>query len=525
MDARLTVSPLFLLLDDQPMTLEEAEDLTSSTLSDSTQMTLSNLSSQPMSVSIHSEISAVSQISEAEKHEIEETIESETEEIAEGFDEMSESLTLTENDDDQSSLALDEKCVFEMKDSEKHVRFPRDETTTDIVYTNEQLSQSTEGVLDSASTITSPGDDVTSSVFAHCAVDEFSRGPPKEKSSQEEKEAASMTSSQMTETEPMISSSHGDSEIGSPETSHAPQTNVLLDETEFQGEVEIEAETPTSEEVPIMSDQTVQDQEEASLVSVSPSIDSEVHHTDQEAPGEQQDTSPDPMLGKHVSFDDESPDSQAGPKMDFSSFSLEYGNGMHSNVHQALSYTSSLDVHAPSEVHSLHSDEPPELSPSPSDLLMTEAESTSSQAQSDSAANFSQISMSAEAQLDKLIHSEITESESSYQSQMQEISEDEPLPHAIEQKEAATEEAPVLSQDASESDISPKEEQSQLPPQISLIDDGEPLADQSNEIVISQADLAGPKSDLVVESLDSGSAFSQPLILTDVSLVSKGISP
>ena len=85
-----------------------------------------------------------------------------------------------------------------------------------------------------------------------------------------------------------------------------------LDKTEIQGEVEIEAETPTSEEVPIMSDQTVQDQEEASLVSVSPSIDSEVHHTDQEAPGEQQDTSPDPMLGKHVSFDDESPD----PKLD-----------------------------------------------------------------------------------------------------------------------------------------------------------------------------------------------------------------
>lgn len=505
------------------MTLEEAEDLTSSTLSDSTQMTLSNLSSQPMSVSIHSEISAVSQMSEAEKHEIEETIESETEEFAEGFDEMSESLTLTENDDDQSSLALDEKCVIEMKDSEKHVRFPGEETTTDVVYTNEQLTQSTEGVTDSASTITSPGDDVTSSVFAHCAVDEFSRGPPKEKSSQEEKELASMTSSQMTETEPMITS-RADSEVASPETNIG-----VFDDTEFQGDIEIEAETPTSEDPSSVSGQTSLEQELESLVS--PTFALEAQSTNQAMPEQSPagaEKSPDALMGKHVSFDDESPDSLAEPKMDFSDFALAYGNGMHTNSHKALSYTSSLDVHAPSEVTSLHSDEPQELSPSPSDFLVTDPECPS-QTHSDSDISISQVSSVADersqVEPDPSLHSEVdaedsVETQSSFQHG--DIS-------------TATRDADIETRQDQEieTDIHQLEQITRQPPDICLIADDQPdgqlLVDQSNnnnnEIVISQADLTGPKSDLVVESLDSGCTPSLPLILTDISLVSKGISP
>lgn len=172
------------------VTLEEAEYLTSSTLSDSTQMTLSNISSQPMSVSIHSE---VSNMSEAEKHELEDTIESDTEEYAKGFEENPDYGAIS----DEEVILLDEKCVAELKVSEKHVKFPQVDTTTDVLYTNEQLSQSAEGVIDISDTEHS---DVASPLaFAHCAVDELSRGRPKEKLSEEVKELSSMTSSAVTD--------------------------------------------------------------------------------------------------------------------------------------------------------------------------------------------------------------------------------------------------------------------------------------------------------------------------------------
>ena len=175
-----------------PMTLEEAEDLTSSTLSDSTQRTLSNVSSQHMSMSMHSEVSVISHLSETEKHEMEDTIESETEEYAKGFEEMPDSVS----EDETGTVTIDEKCVAEMRDSEKHVRFPRDDATTDVLYTNEQLSQSAEGFIDASD---SDSTDLMSSVFAHCAVDELSRGRPKERLSEEVKEASSLTSSVLTE--------------------------------------------------------------------------------------------------------------------------------------------------------------------------------------------------------------------------------------------------------------------------------------------------------------------------------------
>lgn len=184
------------------MTIEEVEDLTSSTLSDSTQspMTLSNISSsQQMSLSLHSEVSA---LSEAEKHEFEETVDSETDEMVKGYGEMQESLTQSE-EGVASPLLIDEKCVAEMKDSEKRVHFPQEDTTTDIMYDNEQLSQS---VDDSADLVCSLGDDCSLS-FAHCTVDELSRGRPKEKTIEEEKEAASLTSSLATDVDSNLISS------------------------------------------------------------------------------------------------------------------------------------------------------------------------------------------------------------------------------------------------------------------------------------------------------------------------------
>lgn len=177
------------------MTLEEAESLTTSTLSESPQMTLSNISSQPLSVSMHSEASLISHLSETEKHEIEDTMESETEEYSKDFEEMLDTAATVEETDSPISLP-DEKCVAEIQHTNKHVSFPSD-TTTDVLYTNDQLSQSAEGYI-SASEVESP-DRAPSSAFAHCAVDELSRGRPKEKLSEEVKEASSMSSSVVAE--------------------------------------------------------------------------------------------------------------------------------------------------------------------------------------------------------------------------------------------------------------------------------------------------------------------------------------
>lgn len=179
------------------MTLEEAEVLTTSTLSDSTPMSVSNVSSQPMSLSVHSEISAISQLSEAEKHELEDTIESGTEEYIQGFEEIQDCETALE--EDALSMSFDEKCVAEMKSSEKHVRFPKDEATTDVLYTNERLSQSCEGFLEPDNFAAALPDEADSSKFVHCAVDELSKGRPKENFNEEEKESSSIVSSVLTD--------------------------------------------------------------------------------------------------------------------------------------------------------------------------------------------------------------------------------------------------------------------------------------------------------------------------------------
>lgn len=605
------------------MTLEEAEDLTSSTLSDSTQMTLSNVSSQPMSVSMHSEISAVSQTSEAEKHEMEETIECESEMIAEGFDEeMSEPSTVNDNEDEQQTITLDEKCVMEMRDSEKHVRFPEgEESTTDVVYTNEQLTQSMEGVIDSASTITSPGDDVTSSVFAHCAVDEYSRGPPKEKSVEEEKETASMTSSFLTEAssatfDPMMSSKTI-SEADTNESLTESPSQLIHDtfsESNLQGEVEVELVTPTSDEF----DQTTSTPDEivlfentAGTETLSPSLESSetsADRQDQVQPEVDVESSDnvsaqhalmaEANLTKHVSFDDGSPDSQTGPKIDFSNFSMEYGNGMHTNAHQALSYTSSLDVLAPSEVQSLHSDEPHDLSPARSELLLTDHEApvgssipAEQSAGSDLAEsivtlgeqkpasyetahdaeheigetadlpNEDNVTQRADIQfnIDPSLPGIDPESQHSPEEiqQSEELVDDQTPANAFQYLEEALQTDDAAEQPAAQvvASSSPDTQLDQIEAlvlhespvtdcqnNISESNNDVPNADEDshtdhpddpvaylpdrfdsneNEIEISQEDLSGPKSELVVESLE---ASSQTLILTDISVVSKGIS-
>lgn len=285
------------------MTIEEMEDLTSSTLSDSTQspMTLSNISSsQQMSLSLHSEASNISHLSETEKHEMEETVDSGNDELAKGYDEeMQESVSHSE--EDSTPVLLDEKFIVEQKDSEKHVRFPQEDTTTDVLYSNEQLSQSIE-----VASITTTSLSEEETVFAHCAVDELSRGRPKEKLVEEEKEAASLSSSLMTDIESVATSSTFDDLLSETKNALAAQ-DTLADTAEQE-------------------------------ISVY-------------------------RFEKHVSFDDGSPDSQTGPSVDFSTFTIQSTNGLSGTMHPVLSYTSSIEAQPPSEVYSLQSDEP-ELSPS-----------------------------------------------------------------------------------------------------------------------------------------------------------------
>ena len=211
-----------IMISDDQSSWRQADELTSSTLSDSTQMTLSNVSSQQMSLSMHSEVSAISQLTEEEKHELEATVESETEEITLGFDEMSASIEQTQ---EVVISPVPEKCVEELHDSEKHVRFPDDDTTTDVLYTNEQLESSQEEVV--AAEESSLSEDVPET-FAHCSVDELSHGPPKEKYAEEEKELSSMASSMVT------------SDSGGVVTPLADFLSPVADEPE-----EIQPDTPT----------------------------------------------------------------------------------------------------------------------------------------------------------------------------------------------------------------------------------------------------------------------------------------
>lgn len=309
-----------------PMTLEEAEDLTSSTLSDSTQRTLSNVSSQHMSMSMHSEVSVISHLSETEKHEMEDTIESETEEYAKGFEEMPDSVS----EDETGTVTIDEKCVAEMRDSEKHVRFPRDDATTDVLYTNEQLSQSAEGFIDASD---SDSTDLMSSVFAHCAVDELSRGRPKERLSEEVKEASSLTSSVLTEegSQPTkLSQVMTNSEQSLDEDSNTPRVA-----------------TPTEH-----------------------SLHAEGLNADPNSTMYVRSASP-----SNSSSNENLPES----KVDLGDFNVLCANGIELDSHQALSYTSSLEVQASLDVHSLHSDDHDFSPSSTSDQLAGKAPSESTE--------------------------------------------------------------------------------------------------------------------------------------------------
>lgn len=287
------------------MTLEEAEEMTSSTLSDSTQMSMSNISSQPMSLSVHSEVSAVSHLSETEKHEMEDTIESGTEEYAQGFEEIEHSATMFSDDEDMP-VTIDEKCVSEMRDSEKHVRFPQEDATTDVMYTNEQMSQSVEAMM-SAASVSSPNDETTSLTFAHCTVDELSRGRPKEKMSEEVKEVSSMTSSIVTE------------------ESTLPSTEMTLSSpTDTPASPELLSESPTETLTPMAEEQSTFEQH--------------AHHESSRMSEKK--------LVKRVSFDNGLPST-------FPVFS--FGDLPHE--HKPLSATSSLDVCVHSDAQSLHSDD------------------------------------------------------------------------------------------------------------------------------------------------------------------------
>lgn len=324
------------------MTLEEIEDLTSSTLSDSTPsaMTLSNISSsQQMSLSLHSEVSGVSQLSEAEKHEIEETVDSNNDDLAAGYDEMIESSSTQADSDGQSGVTaelIDEKFVIELKDTEKHVRFPHEDTTTDVLYSNDQLSQSYEGVINASEMSGSVSEDI--SKFAHCVVDEFSKGPLKEKTISEEKEAASLSSSVIT--------TDADSAVTSDESTGiitSASQEQFLQEDEQEQEDEEHPSTPTNQ-IPSGAEGQQSEASESSS-----------------------------KFYKHVSFEeDNSPESQTGPSVDFSDFNIPKANGINATFHTVLSYTSSLEAQPPSEVYSLHSDEV-ELSPSSSTDVINEA--------------------------------------------------------------------------------------------------------------------------------------------------------